>query len=116
MSDDVKTSEDSQAVAGGCSQLRRDYFRYPNDVVGFRLLLVVADKSPTIKFPVRWLLDLIEEIEQLRIVKKAIDDVGLDISPCGNCGTPIACVPDGLPMCRKCGIKSCERSHTFAGQ
>jgi hypothetical protein len=33
---------------------------------------------------------------------RAIQDGGFDLSPCGNCGTPVVCIPDGLPMCRRC--------------
>ncbi len=27
---------------------------------------------------------------------------GLDESPCKGCGETVICVPDGLPMCKKC--------------
>lgn len=37
--------------------------------------------------------------------KNAIEHGGYDISPCKDCGTPIACIPDGLPMCRRCAEK-----------
>lgn len=37
-----------------------------------------------------------------RILRQAIEDGGLDISPCGKCGTPVVCVPDGLTFCKTC--------------
>jgi sRNA-binding carbon storage regulator CsrA len=30
---------------------------------------------------------------------------GLDFSPCRICGSPIYCIPDGLPVCVDCGKK-----------
>lgn len=42
----------------------------------------------------------------------AIDAGGWDISPCMECGTPVVCLPDGMPMCEKCGeratCKTCD--------
>lgn len=39
-----------------------------------------------------------------RILRSAIEDGGFDLSPCGNCGTPVVCIPDGLPMCKDCAL------------
>lgn len=38
-------------------------------------------------------------------VAASIDLSGLDVSPCMDCGTPIVCIPDGMPMCEKCAGK-----------
>ena len=34
---------------------------------------------------------------------KAILRSGFDLSPCRICGLPVVCIPDGLPVCEKCG-------------
>lgn len=44
-----------------------------------------------------------DEIERLRA---AIARSPYDISPCGRCGLPTVCLPDGLPLCKKCGEKA----------
>ena len=31
---------------------------------------------------------------------------GMDVSPCMDCGEPIECVPDGMPMCPACAEKN----------
>lgn len=36
---------------------------------------------------------------------QAIEDGGYDLSPCGVCGKPVVCIPDGLPMCGGCARK-----------
>jgi hypothetical protein len=36
----------------------------------------------------------------------AITRGGLDISCCMNCGAPVVCIPDGLPMCEACAVKA----------
>lgn len=33
----------------------------------------------------------------------AVAAASLDIAPCIECGQTVACIPDGLPMCAKCG-------------
>lgn len=38
-------------------------------------------------------------------LRAAIDRSGFDLSPCGVCGEPVVCIPDGLPMCEPCARK-----------
>ena len=40
------------------------------------------------------------------ILMEAIERGGWDISPCGDCGRPVVCIPDGLPMCEACAKES----------
>lgn len=35
-------------------------------------------------------------------LRQAVEDGGFDLSACGCCGATVICIPDGLPMCRKC--------------
>lgn len=43
-----------------------------------------------------------------RAIRDAYDRSGLDLSPCCECGLPVVCVPDGMPMCEACAIKEGE--------
>ena len=36
------------------------------------------------------------------ILLAAIVRSGFDLSPCGTCGEPVVCLPDGLPICEPC--------------
>jgi hypothetical protein len=45
---------------------------------------------------------IVAPVEEWHGLRKAIADGGFDLSPCGNCGTPVVCIPDGLPMCETC--------------
>lgn len=38
----------------------------------------------------------------LRALCDAVESGGFDLSPCGACGRPVVCIPDGLPMCDRC--------------
>lgn len=40
-----------------------------------------------------------------QMLDNAIKAGGWDISPCGSCGQPVVCLPDGLPMCESCAVK-----------
>lgn len=42
------------------------------------------------------------------MLDNAIKAGGWDISPCGMCGTPVVCLPDGLPMCEACAVKESD--------
>jgi hypothetical protein len=42
------------------------------------------------------------------VLSDAIDAGGWDMSPCGNCGTPVVCLPDGLPQCESCAMRDCS--------
>jgi len=43
------------------------------------------------------------ENERLRLIEDAIDNSGLDISPCRGCGEPVVCLPDGMSdWCAEC--------------
>ena len=39
------------------------------------------------------------------LLHDAIDRGGYDVSPCGSCGDPVVCIPDGLPLCESCALK-----------
>ena len=41
----------------------------------------------------------------IRTAVQAIEAGGYDLSPCGQCGKPVVCIPDGLPMCEGCARK-----------
>lgn len=47
-----------------------------------------------------------EVINSAVLMLQAIDRGGWDISPCGGCGDPVVCLPDGLPMCESCAGKA----------
>jgi len=36
------------------------------------------------------------------LLQDAIERGGYDLSPCGSCGNPVVCIPDGLPLCEAC--------------
>jgi hypothetical protein len=38
--------------------------------------------------------------------RSAIAAGGFDVSPCRSCGTPVVCLPDGLPLCKACAEKA----------
>lgn len=42
----------------------------------------------------------------LRELHVAIERGGLDLSCCMDCGAPVVCIPDGLPMCEGCATKA----------
>lgn len=53
--------------------------------------------------------------EQLRKARAELGELrgalslsAFDVSPCGACGLPVVCIPDGLPMCEPCA-KRAER-------
>lgn len=39
-------------------------------------------------------------------LQAAIERGGLDLSCCMDCGAPVVCIPDGLPMCEACAVKN----------
>lgn len=39
------------------------------------------------------------------LLQDAIDRGGYDLSPCGSCGNPVVCIPDGLPLCESCALE-----------
>lgn len=39
------------------------------------------------------------------ILADAVRRSGFDIAPCGDCGLPVVCVPDGLPICEQCASR-----------
>lgn len=43
------------------------------------------------------------------ILTGALKDGGYDLSPCGCCGKPVVCIPDGLPMCKGCAEKEAAK-------
>jgi len=60
---------------------------------------------PECELPKRIIELLNSDANELAIYKDAYDRSGLDISPCGECGHPVVCIPDGLPICEPCGLK-----------
>ena len=43
---------------------------------------------------------------ELAGLKATMDRGGIDISPCGGCGLPTACLPEGFaPLCEACALK-----------
>ena len=50
--------------------------------------------------------DIRAALEDRDSYRDAIDAGGWDISPCDVCGTPVVCLPDGLPCCRDCATKT----------
>jgi hypothetical protein len=36
----------------------------------------------------------------------AIERSGFDICPCMDCGAPVVCIQDGMPMCEPCAVKA----------
>ena len=53
---------------------------------------------------------LINECERLDArmaeLEATMDRGGIDISPCGGCGLPTACLPEGFaPLCEACAAK-----------
>lgn len=38
-------------------------------------------------------------------LEAALENAGLDVSPCRECGEPVACIPDGLPFCIRCAAR-----------
>ena len=45
------------------------------------------------------------EEHRLAAIVAVIDRSGMDISPCMECGEPVVCIPDGMPLCATCGAK-----------
>lgn len=44
--------------------------------------------------------------KRITALELAIDNAGMDVSPCRECGDPVVCVPDGLgTYCEKCAEK-----------
>lgn len=48
------------------------------------------------------------DCRQAAEVIQAIDRGGMDISPCLECGLPVVCIPDGMPLCEACATKDDE--------
>lgn len=44
----------------------------------------------------------VEDCEAAAELLDAIDRSGLDVSLCMECGAPVVCIPDGMPMCEPC--------------
>lgn len=42
------------------------------------------------------------ELLRTNTLLNAIEDGGYDLSVCMICNTPVVCIPDGLPICKKC--------------
>lgn len=55
-------------------------------------------------------LALLAEVERGRAIIDAIERSGFDLSPCMDCGAPVVCIPDGLPLCEQCAKKQQEPS------
>jgi|GEM_PF-5212271 len=49
------------------------------------------------------------KLRRLQAIEAAYERSGLDISPCMDCGEPTMCIPDGLPVCAKCGEAAMEK-------
>ena len=45
---------------------------------------------------------LLERVERIAELEAMIDRSGWDQSPCLVCGETVLCLPDGLPICRRC--------------
>jgi hypothetical protein len=41
-----------------------------------------------------------------RALNEAIARGGCDLSVCMDCGAPVVCIPDGMPMCEPCAEKA----------
>ena len=41
-----------------------------------------------------------------RALTEAIARSGYDLSVCMDCGSPVVCIPDGMPMCEPCAEKA----------
>jgi hypothetical protein len=48
---------------------------------------------------------LIAHQHMIADVIEAVSESDQDVSPCGLCGTPTLCIPDGLPCCDACAKK-----------
>jgi len=49
--------------------------------------------------------DDLAAIHMAVIVLGAIERSGYDICVCMDCGAPVVCIPDGMPMCEPCAVK-----------
>lgn len=50
--------------------------------------------------------DDLAAIQMAVIVLGALDRSGYDVSVCMDCGAPVVCIPDGMPMCEPCAEKA----------
>jgi hypothetical protein len=48
---------------------------------------------------------LAAHLDLILAVLKAVDAIGLEVSPCVGCSRPILRIPDGLPLCDSCAAK-----------
>lgn len=81
-----------------CIQLRSEAIYYANRGVlmdaGSIVKSLDAALTPT--------PDAAEKPSRADALQAAIDNAGLDVSVCSECGRVVACIPDGMPMCEKC--------------
>ena len=49
--------------------------------------------------------DDLAAIHMAVVVLGALDRSGYDVSVCMDCGAPVVCIPDGMPMCEPCAVK-----------
>jgi hypothetical protein len=47
--------------------------------------------------------NIIDQEEKLqKRLAELLDRSGMDVFPCRLCGTPVICLPYGLPLCKNC--------------
>lgn len=68
------------------------------DIIAINQLAVAALTAERDKWEAKYLLE-----RSLRIgYEDALERSAFDVSPCGRCGLPVICIPDGLPFCSEC--------------
>lgn len=73
----------------------------PRENGGFHPQTIAAAKW-ALETIIHFAIEMKKKDETIKALTDALDESGLDLSPCRMCGMPVACVPDGLPMCKKC--------------
>ena len=73
-------------------------FSFRSDMIDtlFKAITAVAENDKQDAVPMQ---------SREQMLDSAIKAGGWDISPCGSCGQPVVCLPDGLPMCESCAVK-----------